>query len=1088
MADKKTIAAMSVRIGADVRQFMAEMRKTNTTVKRLSTGFKQVAGLIGVAFSVRAVANFGKESLKAYNIQAQAETKLLTALKGREDAQKRLIKQAQDLQKQTLFGDEETIKAQSLIAAFVKQEDQIKKVIPLVQDLATAKGMDLAGAADLVSKTLGSSTNALSRYGIQVEGAVGSSERLESLMHGLEEAFGGQAEAAAKAGTGGLTQLSNVWGDIKEKAGEALSKGVLPMARGLMDLLSPSEDLVKTNKELIQTNQDQANYLQTLLDQYNTLTVDGIDLTAEQTRELERVSSLLREELGDSIVEIDKETGSYRLNTSAIQDNIQAKMDLASGGYQYLIKTGAEYVKQIKEQEQAVKDYGEEVTRLREEGEQYAFFQKQVNKLGFNTDAMRENARAILANRDAKEADIKAAQILLKYLDALRDKTGERLIKAGAERELGNVKTALLDLGYTIDQIETAFADYNSAVEKLTDSEKEQIDEYKRLVDISRDYNSVLSESEKKALDVARAEENRLKGLNSLESGTVKSIDTQEALNKEIEDTQKALEQIMAFKDMLINIEIDDNGTGDQLSFYEEQIKRLNDLIDTLKLKLAELQGIKLTPVKTPQVSQPGESGYPTPTLGTSSKNITENRTEYTHEDIQWVDVNYSAGLEIFDNVAIALQEVDKYAKALGGTYDSLGEKNAILASGMQDLQSQIQALISDGFSVESEEVQNLIGKLRELEKEYVRINKAAELAMMVSQGINNAIADTIIGITDAVVSGENVLDAVLKSFAKFARQIGEMMVAFGTAMIAIESMNPWLAIPAGIALIAISGLLQKKFTEGPSVPALAEGGVVEGQTTALVGDNPKEPEVGLSQKSLSEVINKSVNEITTSSQVDYFDKPVIKKIGKGSSKENPYIVSPISKLAGLITTQILESQISESFKSFSESESKRIKEIPAFANGGAVFSPTLAMVGDNRNASTDPEIIAPLSKLTSIITSELIKNEVYTKAFSQAISNASKETTNVNISSVDMISQAASFALDESHLERMSNVFNDNSIKAISMSPAIRNANTPPTVKEIDGGGVLTIDLKAGDTKISNEAIWISWNRAEIKRKRSGY
>jgi len=32
--------------------------------------------------------------------------------------------------------------------------------------------MDLAGAADLVSKTLGSSTNALSRYGIEVTGAV----------------------------------------------------------------------------------------------------------------------------------------------------------------------------------------------------------------------------------------------------------------------------------------------------------------------------------------------------------------------------------------------------------------------------------------------------------------------------------------------------------------------------------------------------------------------------------------------------------------------------------------------------------------------------------------------------------------------------------------------------------------------------------------------------------------------------------------------------------------------------------------------------------------------------------------------------
>jgi hypothetical protein len=41
---------------------------------------------------------------------------------------------------------------------------------------------------------------------------------------------------------------------------------------------------------------------------------------------------------------------------------------------------------------------------------------------------------------------------------------------------------------------------------------------------------------------------------------------------------------------------------------------------------------------------------------------------------------------------------------------------------------------------------------------------------------------------------------------------------------------------------------------------------------------------------------------------------------------------------------------------------------IPAFATGGAVFGPTMAMVGDNPNASSDPEIIAPLSKLNNMI------------------------------------------------------------------------------------------------------------------------
>ena len=44
------------------------------------------------------------------------------------------------------------------------------------------------------------------------------------------------------------------------------------------------------------------------------------------------------------------------------------------------------------------------------------------------------------------------------------------------------------------------------------------------------------------------------------------------------------------------------------------------------------------------------------------------------------------------------------------------------------------------------------------------------------------------------------------------------------------------------------------------------------------------------------------------------------------------------------------------------------IPHLPALAQGGLAEAPTLAMVGDNRNAKVDPEVIAPLSKLKGMV------------------------------------------------------------------------------------------------------------------------
>ncbi|MNJ66192.1 hypothetical protein D3C77_622500 [compost metagenome] len=44
------------------------------------------------------------------------------------------------------------------------------------------------------------------------------------------------------------------------------------------------------------------------------------------------------------------------------------------------------------------------------------------------------------------------------------------------------------------------------------------------------------------------------------------------------------------------------------------------------------------------------------------------------------------------------------------------------------------------------------------------------------------------------------------------------------------------------------------------------------------------------------------------------------------------------------------------------------VKEIPKLAKGGLAYGPTLAMVGDNKGAAADPEVISPLSTLQDML------------------------------------------------------------------------------------------------------------------------
>ncbi len=213
----KTVSKIKAELTLDNSKFKKGLKNSGDNTKKFAKG--AAAAIAAVA---AAMITLGVKASKAYDIQIKAEASLLAALKGRVDVQEELIIQAGILQEQTLFGDEETIKAQAMLAAMGANQQAISTLIPLVQDLATMYGMNLAQAASLVGKSIGSSTNALSRYGIEITGAVGSTERFTSAAEALNKQVGGQAAAAAKVGLGPLIQMTNAWGDLLEKIGETI--------------------------------------------------------------------------------------------------------------------------------------------------------------------------------------------------------------------------------------------------------------------------------------------------------------------------------------------------------------------------------------------------------------------------------------------------------------------------------------------------------------------------------------------------------------------------------------------------------------------------------------------------------------------------------------------------------------------------------------------------------------------------------------------------------------------------------------------------------------------------------------------------
>lgn len=230
----RKIAELLIKLGADtlgVTKMSADVRKQLNSLQKDLTGFGKSWSLY-VTAPLTAAAGV---AVKAADVQLKNEKRLLTALRGREDIQQRLIKQAGELQSRSLFGDEEIIGQQAFLASLGLTEQQINDTIEAAAQLSSATGMTLDSAVKNLAKTYGGLSGELGESIPKLKELTTEQMKNGEAVKFILENYKGFAESAADTGLGPMQQLKNSIGDVGEEIGKVLMPMVQAAARMLKD-------------------------------------------------------------------------------------------------------------------------------------------------------------------------------------------------------------------------------------------------------------------------------------------------------------------------------------------------------------------------------------------------------------------------------------------------------------------------------------------------------------------------------------------------------------------------------------------------------------------------------------------------------------------------------------------------------------------------------------------------------------------------------------------------------------------------------------------------------------------------------------
>jgi hypothetical protein len=184
----------------------------------------------------------------------------------------------------------------------------------------------------------------------------------------------------------------------------------------------------------------------------------------------------------------------------------------------------------------------------------------------------------------------------------------------------------------------------------------------------------------------------------------------------------------------------------------------------------------------------------------------------------------------LLDDATIIAEYIKKVAKANEYT-NVFGTEQEKLSSKIEDTKAAIQAMLADGISPQDDKVVTLTNNLKSYNAQLHKVGKESDFAKSQVSLLNNAVKDLAVNgfvalgeaMGNAMAGKGNVLQNLFKSMgmvvADFLGQIGKGLIATAISIEAFKKAftNPYAAVAAGVAAIALGQLLKSKLQAGPS-------------------------------------------------------------------------------------------------------------------------------------------------------------------------------------------------------------------------------------------------------------------------------
>jgi len=261
----------------DIDKMGQKMDETGRHSRYLGQEIGALAGKIGSIrnmilvwmFALRPLISTIKSSVSAAIEQEDSERRLAAAFAatgaGSKEGAKAIIEQANALQALTGASDNELISASSILATFKLNENQIRRLLPLLVDMTalvrsrSGEEMNLASVAKAVGSAFSSNASRLQYLGITMDETTKKTKDFDSILKAIDKSVSGAAVAMSTTFSGQMKILSATMSDFKESIGNIIIKS--PYFVAVIKLMT--EEINRQNKSLQESQKNTDNFAQT---------------------------------------------------------------------------------------------------------------------------------------------------------------------------------------------------------------------------------------------------------------------------------------------------------------------------------------------------------------------------------------------------------------------------------------------------------------------------------------------------------------------------------------------------------------------------------------------------------------------------------------------------------------------------------------------------------------------------------------------------------------------------------------------------------------------------------------------------------